>query len=46
MKIDAAEKRSEEQAQQTQNRFGNSGDVISSKTKVSSSTSRSKGGTT
>ena len=47
MKQEAASKRSEEQAQSQpqQNRFGNSGDVISSKTKVSNITSRSRGGT-
>lgn len=45
MKLDAASERSSsEQAQN--NRFGNAGDVISSKTKVSNNTSRSRGGTT
>lgn len=47
MKQEAAAKRSEDQAQQAAaNRLGNSADKISSKTKVSNSTSRSKGGNT
>ncbi len=47
MKQEAAAKRSEEQAAvNTANRFGNSADKISSATKVTNSTTRSKGGDT
>ena len=46
MKQEAAAERSSEQAASTNNRFGNSADKISSATKVTNSTSRSKGGDT
>jgi hypothetical protein len=47
MKQEAAAERSEQQAESASaNRFGNSADKVSSATKVTNSTSRSKGGDT
>jgi hypothetical protein len=44
MKQEAAAERSQQQSEAAANRFGNSADKISSATKVTNSTSRSKGG--